>query len=140
MLTQNGLHPLLNGLLLNMLYLNLNIKSIFFFLISGQTMSVSSFKKLEPEEYLRQHYQQGLRPDGRKGLTSLRPVSISVGSISVADGSAVVKQGDTIVVSMVFIVTLTLSSTGQGTFHLEFLSNHILSAEFFSKLSKLFWR
>ena len=63
-------------------------------------MSVSSFKKLEPEEYLRQHYQQGLRPDGRKGLTSLRPVSISVGSISVADGSAVVKQGDTIVVSI----------------------------------------
>ena len=67
-------------------------------------MSVSSFKKLEPEEYLRQHYQQGLRPDGRKGLSSLRPVSISVGSISVADGSAVVKQGDTIVVSMVFIL------------------------------------
>ena len=61
-------------------------------------MSASSFKKLEPEEYLRQHYQQGLRPDGRKGLNSLRPVSISVGSISVADGSAVVKQGDTIVV------------------------------------------
>ena len=109
MLTQNGLHPLLNGLLLNMLYLNLNIKSIFFSLISGQTMSVSSFKKLEPEEYLRQHYQQGLRPDGRKGLTSLRPVSISVGSISVADGSAVVKQGDTIVVSMVFIVTLKVT-------------------------------
>ena len=72
-------------------------------------MSVSSFKKLEPEEYLRQHYQQGLRPDGRKGLTSLRPVSISVGSISVADGSAVVKQGDTIVVSMVFIVILKIS-------------------------------
>ena len=61
-------------------------------------MSGSSFKKLEPEEFLRQHYQQGLRPDGRKGLNSLRPVSISVGSISVADGSAVVKQGDTIVV------------------------------------------
>ena len=61
-------------------------------------MSASSFKKLEPEEYLRQHYQQGLRPDGRKGLNSLKPVSISVGSISVADGSAVVKQGDTIVV------------------------------------------
>ena len=61
-------------------------------------MSASSFKKLEPEEYLRQHYQQGLRPDGRKGLNSLRPVSISVGSITVADGSAVVKQGDTIVV------------------------------------------
>ena len=61
-------------------------------------MSGSSFKKLEPEEYLRQHYQQDLRPDGRKGLNILRPISISVGSISVADGSAVVKQGDTIVV------------------------------------------
>ena len=47
-------------------------KKYLFFLISGQTMSVSSFKKLEPEEYLRQHYQQGLRPDGRKGLSSLR--------------------------------------------------------------------
>ena len=35
---------------------------------------------------------------------------------------------------------LTLSSTGQGTFHLEFLLNHILSADFFSKLSKLIWR
>ena len=63
-------------------------------------MSGSSFKKLEPEEYLRQHYQQDLRPDGRKGLNTLRPISISVGSISVADGSAVVKQGDTIVVKM----------------------------------------
>lgn len=59
---------------------------------------MTSFKKLQPEEYLSQHYDQGSRPDGRKGLSSLRPVSISVGSISTADGSAVVKQGDTIVV------------------------------------------
>ena len=35
------------------------------------------------------------RPDV---LTSLRPVSISTGSINTADGSAVVKQGETIVV------------------------------------------
>ena len=39
-----------------------------------------------------------------------------------------------------FYIALTLSSTGQGTFYLEFLSNHILSAECFSKLSKLFCR
>ena len=61
-------------------------------------MSVATFKKLQPEEYLKQHYDQGLRPDGRKGLNTLRPVSISTESISSADGSAVVKQGDTIVI------------------------------------------
>lgn len=61
-------------------------------------MSTAAFQKLQPEEYLKQHYNEGLRPDGRKGLHSLRPVSISVGSITSADGSAVVKQGDTIVV------------------------------------------
>lgn len=61
-------------------------------------MGDSAFKKLQPEEYFRQHYEQGQRPDGRKGLATLRPVSISVGSISSADGSAIVKQGDTLVV------------------------------------------
>ena len=35
---------------------------------------------------------------------------------------------------------LTLSGTGQGTFHLVSLLDQILSAEFFSKISKLFWR
>ena len=37
-------------------------------------------------------------------------------------------------------ISLTLSGTGQGTFTLMFLLNQILSAEFFSKISKLFWR
>ena len=60
--------------------------------------SLATFKKLQPEEYLRQHYEQGLRPDGRKGLNSLRPISISVNSVSTADGSAVVKQGDTVII------------------------------------------
>lgn len=58
----------------------------------------ASFKKLQPEEYLKQHYEQDLRPDGREGLSVLRPVSISVGSITTADGSAVVKQGQTVIV------------------------------------------
>ena len=61
-------------------------------------MTDARSKRLQPEDYFRQHYEQGVRPDGRTGLTSLRPVSISTGSISSADGSAVVKQGDTIVV------------------------------------------
>ena len=43
------------------------------------------------------HSPQGLRPDGRKTLFGLRPVSLSVGTISRADGSSIVKQGNTIV-------------------------------------------
>ncbi len=57
-----------------------------------------TFKKLQPEEYHKQFYDESRRPDGRSGLTALRPVSISVDSITTADGSSVVKQGDTIVV------------------------------------------
>lgn len=38
-----------------------------------------------------------MRPDGRSSLTSFRPVSISPGSITTTEGSAIVKQGDTIV-------------------------------------------
>lgn len=55
------------------------------------------FKKLQPEEYLQHHVEKGLRSDGRDQLTSVRPVSISTGVISTADGSAVVKQGNTVV-------------------------------------------
>ncbi len=57
-----------------------------------------TFKRLQPEEYHKQFYDQGLRPDGRTSLTALRPVSSSVSSIKTADGSSVVKQGDTAVV------------------------------------------
>ena len=38
------------------------------------------------------------------------------------------------------LILLTLSGTGQGTFTLMSLLDQILSAEFFSKISKLFWR
>ncbi len=59
--------------------------------------SLKEFKRIEPEEFFRQHLEQGVRPDGRGSLLALRPVSLSVGTISSADGSAVVKQGDTVV-------------------------------------------
>lgn len=103
------------------------ILSIFFSLSSScapvfaptmQSSSLKEFKRIEPEEYFRQHISQekkthsfkscflfvnlslctqGLRPDGRKSLLGLRPVSLSVGSISSADGSAIVRQGNTVV-------------------------------------------
>ena len=51
-----------------------------------------AFKKLQPEDFYKAHIDQGVRPDGRGSLTASRPVSISVGSIGTADGSAIVKQ------------------------------------------------
>ena len=38
-----------------------------------------------------------MRPDGRS-LRKFRPVSVNVGSIKTADGSAIVKIGNTVVV------------------------------------------
>ena len=55
------------------------------------------FRTLQPEEFYRQHLEAGERPDGR-GLLERRPVTISRGHIGTADGSAVVKCGQTSVV------------------------------------------
>jgi len=62
-----------------------------------KTAAEASFKKLQPEEFYRHHIEKGIRPDGRSSLTSFRPVSISPDSISTAEGSAIVKQGETII-------------------------------------------
>jgi len=59
-------------------------------------MSVE-FRALQPAEYYRQHIDQGVRPDGRK-LHERRPIAVSSGTISTADGSSVVRQGNTTVV------------------------------------------
>ncbi len=64
----------------------------------GDESAAKEFKGIQPEEYFRQHVEQNVRPDGRDSLTGLRPVSISTGTIGTADGSAVVKQGNTLVV------------------------------------------
>lgn len=52
-----------------------------------------AFKRIQPEEFFQQHFENGVRPDGRESLTGLRPVLISVGSLSTADGSSIVRQG-----------------------------------------------
>ena len=55
------------------------------------------FRTLQPEQFYRQHLVAGVRPDGR-GLLERRPVTVCRGHIGTADGSAVVKAGDTTVV------------------------------------------
>jgi len=54
------------------------------------------FEVLLPEEFLIKHIETGRRPDGRK-LLERRPISISSGNIKSADGSSIVKQGNTTV-------------------------------------------
>lgn len=55
------------------------------------------FKKIQPDEYYRKYLEHKQRPDGRS-LSEFRSTSLSVGSIGTADGSALVKLGNTTVV------------------------------------------
>jgi len=55
------------------------------------------FRTLQPSEFYFQHISAGVRPDGRC-LAERRPLSVSAGNISTAEGSAVVRLGATTVV------------------------------------------
>ncbi|PSN53587.1 Exosome complex component RRP43 [Blattella germanica] len=57
----------------------------------------ASYKTIHPVKYYRDFLAQEVRPDGR-GLQKFRPISINVGSITTADGSAIAKIGNTTVV------------------------------------------
>ncbi|XP_051169100.1 exosome complex component RRP43-like [Leptopilina boulardi] len=57
----------------------------------------SQFKTIHPVKYLRDHFAQEIRPDGRD-FVSFRPVSINVSSIKQADSSCVFKIGNTTVI------------------------------------------
>ncbi|MEW5302693.1 MAG: hypothetical protein WDW38_004196 [Sanguina aurantia] len=59
---------------------------------AGADLDADAFRRLYPEKYLLRFLDNGIRPDSRvtgKG----RPVTIGVGTISSADGSALVKLG-----------------------------------------------
>ncbi|KAK2153306.1 hypothetical protein LSH36_301g02012 [Paralvinella palmiformis] len=53
-------------------------------------------KIAQPVEYFRKFLEQDTRPDGR-ALAEVRPVMLNVGSITTAEGSALVKLGNTAV-------------------------------------------
>ncbi|XP_001626253.2 exosome complex component RRP43 [Nematostella vectensis] len=57
----------------------------------------ADFKTAEPVEYYKQFLKENIRPDGR-GLFDFRETILNVGSISTANGSALVKLGNTTVV------------------------------------------
>ena len=55
------------------------------------------FRTLQPAEFYHSHLSGGRRPDGRT-MQERRPVTVSTGHVSTADGSAVVKSGNTTIV------------------------------------------
>ncbi|XP_062957815.1 exosome complex component RRP43 isoform X2 [Cynocephalus volans] len=57
----------------------------------------AGFKTVEPLEYYRRFLKENCRPDGRE-LGEFRPTTVNIGSISTADGSALVKLGNTTVI------------------------------------------
>ncbi|XP_061608333.1 exosome complex component RRP43 isoform X2 [Phyllopteryx taeniolatus] len=57
----------------------------------------AGFKTAEPLEYHRSFLKENCRPDGRE-LSEFRTTTINIGSISTADGSALVKLGNTTVI------------------------------------------
>ncbi|CAB1333287.1 unnamed protein product [Coregonus sp. 'balchen'] len=56
----------------------------------------AGFKTAEPLEYHRSFLKENCRPDGRE-LGEFRTTTLNIGSISTADGSALVKIGNTTV-------------------------------------------
>ncbi|XP_032878127.1 exosome complex component RRP43 [Amblyraja radiata] len=57
----------------------------------------AGFKTVEPLEYYRKFLKENCRPDGRE-LGEFRTTTLNIGSITTADGSALVKLGNTTVV------------------------------------------
>lgn len=55
------------------------------------------FKAIQPLEYYKKYFAEKVRPDGRD-LWASRPTSINIGSLSNADGSALVRLGNTVVI------------------------------------------
>ncbi|KAF9516830.1 hypothetical protein BS47DRAFT_1390417 [Hydnum rufescens UP504] len=61
------------------------------------SLEAFSFQRLHPRTYLERFLAEGIRPDGRED-DGWRPVSVNTGSITTADGSALVRVGDTTIV------------------------------------------
>ncbi|XP_075234430.1 exosome complex component RRP43-like isoform X2 [Lycorma delicatula] len=60
-------------------------------------MDDHQYRKIHPVKFYREYLAHDIRPDGRK-LMKVRPATMNVGSISTAEGSAVVKIGSTTVI------------------------------------------
>ncbi|XP_067348317.1 exosome complex component RRP43 isoform X2 [Channa argus] len=75
----------------------------------------AGFKTAEPLEYHRTFLKENCRPDGRE-LSEFRTTTLNIGSISTADGSALVKVGNTTVICGIKaeLATPTVETPGKG--------------------------
>ncbi|KAJ7104184.1 ribosomal protein S5 domain 2-type protein [Mycena belliarum] len=65
--------------------------------MTDSALKASIFQRLHPRAYLERFVAEDIRPDGRP-FDAWRDVSVNVGSISTADGSALVRLGETTIV------------------------------------------
>lgn len=63
-----------------------------------ESLKAATFQRLHPRVYFERFVAEGVRPDGRKGFGEARGVVVNLGSISTADGSCLVRLGDTTMV------------------------------------------
>ncbi|XP_047463378.1 exosome complex component RRP43 [Mugil cephalus] len=75
----------------------------------------AGFKTAEPLEYHRSFLKENCRPDGRE-LTEFRATTLNIGSISTADGSALVKIGNTTIICGIKaeLANPTVEAPGKG--------------------------
>ena len=76
------------------------------------------FRKLHPEEYYRSFLGKAIRPDGRT-FDETRPMTITAGALSTADGSAMIRLGHTTVLVGVQLELAQPSSANPGDGLLE---------------------
>ncbi|KAJ7931489.1 ribosomal protein S5 domain 2-type protein [Mycena leptocephala] len=83
--------------------------------MSDSALKASIFQRLHPRAYLERFVSENVRPDGR-AFDAWRDVSVNVGSISTANGSALVRLGETTVVCGVKaeIAEPELDTPGEG--------------------------
>ncbi|KAJ7773241.1 ribosomal protein S5 domain 2-type protein [Mycena metata] len=65
--------------------------------MADSALKASIFQRLHPRAYLERFVAESVRPDGRP-FDAWRDVSVNVGSISTANGSALVRLGETTIV------------------------------------------
>ncbi|XP_078436055.1 3'-5'-exoribonuclease family protein isoform X2 [Wolffia australiana] len=84
-------------------------------------MEVEAYRRLFPLPFYERHLVESVRPDGRP-LSSARETSIAVGAVTTADGSALVKTGETTMLAAIKLEVMSPSreSPDEGSLVIDF--------------------